>query len=458
MGVKLMPGIDFEDDPGGGYYDEPEPFTPPPPPPDSEPPPSGNSPYQSSVNYWALDNPQWSHYGTGTPENVNRAFTSFLGRPFDQTGVNPWANQTDFYKNIYNSEEAFNYRTRPRAPKPESGSGGGGNPQALWQQWSQANRARQSEPNSLVPFIEHLKANGINASLDQRNDGLHKGIMLNGQFIKLLDGYDNPIWLPGGDQPGGGPDVSSYMAQFSDPSTKLLEQYLTRQMATLSGQQAQQQQANATLKARMPDVQAATDRLIAYLNSRATQLQGAPYTGTEQEILRTQALEPIERDRTAANKRALEQIGARGLTPESGIALDLQNQVNSIFDRQRAGAQGELAYKTINEQRSRQQEAQQLLGLVPSVQRAAATGDLSFLEALDAAVNQPVQQAIGLAQTNQQLPSLALNDALRALGAGPDADKIYQQSLGLYNTQTQQSQQSQYALGQMLAYLLGDAF
>lgn len=257
---------------------------------------------------------------------------------------------------------------------------------------------------------------------------------------------------------GGGP-TSSYEAQFNDPSTKLLEQYLTQQMGALNAQQAAQEQANAGLRARMPDIQAATDRLVKYLNERATSLQGAPYTGTEQEILRTQMLEPIERDRTAANQRALQQIGGRGLTPESGISQELMNQVNSVFDRARAGAQGDLAYRTVNEQRSRQQEAQQLLAAVPQVQRAGATGDLSFLQALDAAVNQPAQQAIGLATANQRLPSMAMDDALRVMGLGGSSpDAVFQQAMGLYGAENQQQNQGSdwwQMLGSALPYLLG---
>lgn len=61
---------------------------------------------------------------------------------------------------------------------------------------------KQSDPAGWNQLADALKTEGYtNVTLDQRSDGLHKGIMDNGQFVKLADGNDNPIWLPGGDQP-----------------------------------------------------------------------------------------------------------------------------------------------------------------------------------------------------------------------------------------------------------------
>jgi hypothetical protein len=77
----------------------------------------------------------------------------------------------------------------PDLPLKQSGS------EAAWQQ-----------------LAKDMKAVGFNVTLDTRSDGLHKGIMLDGGFVKLADGYDNPIYLPGGETPtsGGGFDMSAY--------------------------------------------------------------------------------------------------------------------------------------------------------------------------------------------------------------------------------------------------------
>ena len=274
--------------------------------------------------------------------------------------------------------------------------------------------------------------------------------------------------VPGGLPPGGGgyrgapgdPGSyrSSYTSQFSDPSTQQFEGYLMQQMQALEAQRAQMAKQQGGFRDQQAAAQQSTDRLLKYLRERSGELQGPAYTGTEAEVLRTQMLDPIERDRTAANQRALQSIGARGLEPTSGIALQLQNEVNQGFDQRRASAQGDLAYRTINEQRSREQEAQALMGLIPQVQRASATGDLQFLQMLDQALNAPRQQGLQLSQMLYRLPAQAQNDALAAMGMGPGADSIFQQAMQLYGAQQNASNQnlSYYnMLGQMLPYLLG---
>jgi hypothetical protein len=55
-----------------------------------------------------------------------------------------------------------------------------------------------TNPLALLAIVEGLNQNNVNASLDTRADGLHKGIMLNGKFVKLLDGNDHWIWDEGG--------------------------------------------------------------------------------------------------------------------------------------------------------------------------------------------------------------------------------------------------------------------
>lgn len=251
---------------------------------------------------------------------------------------------------------------------------------------------------------------------------------------------------------------SSYTSQFSDPSTQQYEGYLTTQINALEAQRAAQARAQGGFRDQQAAAQQSTDRLLKFLRERAGELQGPAYTGTEAEVLRTQLLDPIERDRTAANQRALQSIGARGLEPTSGIALQLQNEVNQGFDQRRAAAQGNLAYRTINEQRSREQEAQALMGMIPQIQRAAASGDLQFLQMLDDALNRPRQQGLNLSQILYRLPAQAQTDALAAMGMGPGADSIFQQALQMYGAQQGASQQNlgwYHMLGQILPYLLG---
>lgn len=262
---------------------------------------------------------------------------------------------------------------------------------------------------------------------------------------------------------GGGPGdpgsiQSSYTAQFSDPSTHQFENYLTTQMQALEAQRAKQVNANTGLQGQMNQSGDSAKALVDYLTQRAGDLQKPAYTGTEQEILRTQALDPIERDRTAANQRALNNIGSRGFDPTSGIAQQLIGDVNQGYDQQRAAAQGDLAYKQINEQRSRAQEAQSLLAMIPQVQSGNAQQQLQFMQALDAAINKPREQGMALSQSLYRLPAQAQNDALAAMGMGPTGDQLFGQAMSMYQAQNQQQQQGAgyyQMLGQLLPYLLG---
>lgn len=79
-------------------------------------------------------------------------------------------------------------------------------------------KARQSEPQSLNQLVNMMKAEGYNVQLAAPSSGGYvKGIMLNGQFVKLLDGNDNWIWDAGGGAgsetgAGAGLDFASLMA------------------------------------------------------------------------------------------------------------------------------------------------------------------------------------------------------------------------------------------------------
>ena len=296
----------------------------------------------------------------------------------------------------------------------------------------------------------HTSASGNTAFVDVPGIGIV-------DVIGDVGGRNTREWQPPGSGGGGGGEPS-YAPAFDDPSSRFLEQYLSRQISDLEAQRGAQTQRTAAYQQRLPEIQQSVQRLIDLMNQRATGLRGPAYTGPEQEILRTGALDPIERDRQGARQRALEQIGARGMDPTSGVALQLLNDVDAHYDRLRAGAQNQLAYRQIQEQRSREQEAQQLLGSIPQLQRGAITGEQELLEALDAAANRPRERGAQYATQLQQLPSLALRDALATMGMGTGTNDLFNQSMGLYNVQQQRQQLRNAdleAIGQLLAMLSG---
>ena len=223
----------------------------------------------------------------------------------------------------------------------------------------------------------------------------------------------------GGPQPPSDPRWPAQPAQFTDPYTQQYEGVLGEQMTLLRMQQEEMRRAVEEARRRRAEADTRRATLETFINERVGKLKGPAYTGSEQEVLRTQLLDPIERDRSAAQRRALERISARGLTPESGIAADLQRLVDEEFNQMRTGAQGGLAQRQIEEQRSREQEAQQLLTFLMQLPDAATRGDLDFLNTVQGYVSQPGTQRIAVGDMLAELPTRRLNDALRVLGVGP---------------------------------------
>jgi hypothetical protein len=163
-----------------------------------------------------------------------------------------------------------------------------------------------------------------------------------------------------------------------------------------------------------------TANLEKYVNELIAQLKQPPFTGQQQEVLRTQALEPIERDRAAAHQRALNNIGARGMDPSSGIAQELLNSVDRGYDTSRAQAQNQLAYNTIGQQRTNQNDVLSLMQLL------------------------------------YQLPRNAQNDAISALNAGGvNPSSLFSNYAQLGMLQNSNSAANGQWLGQLLAYLMG---
>lgn len=238
--------------------------------------------------------------------------------------------------------------------------------------------------------------------------------------------------------------TSTYAGVFSDPLTKQYESLLQAQLGLYQQQQAAMQQAAQAAEQRRAATADAVKRMEAYMNQRVGQLQGPAYTGPEAEVLRTRLLDPLERDRTAAQRRALEQIGARGMDPSSGIAQQLLKDVNRYFDEARTREQGGFAQRQIEEERSRGQEAQQLLQYLAMLPDAQARGDLDFVAYLQNLIAHPGTQGLAVGQAMADLPGQRLNEALAALGIAPPisgANNSVAQLLQLLQSNRFQNQQ-----------------
>lgn len=144
-------------------------------------------------------------------------YQRYLGRSASDDEISWWidggGSLADIENGIKGSPEASQY-----AATQGGGTGGKSKYLDLWnqsgrdvQRFVQAMIQQQGltatqagDPAVLGRIAVALKSVGVNAELDSRTDGLHKGLMINGQFVKMLNGSDQWIYEPASSAGGGG--------------------------------------------------------------------------------------------------------------------------------------------------------------------------------------------------------------------------------------------------------------
>ncbi len=220
--------------------------------------------------------------------------------------------------------------------------------------------------------------------------------------------------------------------QFDDPYTQQLEELIRQNMQAI-----QQPQSNPGL-----------DQLLQFLNTQFTDLSTSPgYSPEDMALVRTQMLEPIERDRAAGRQRVEQRTAARGMLPSSGLhEQDLQEMVDRPADERRVQAQRDIA---INAMGQRRQDLAQALGLgklagidIPGIQRAEDQSRRS--------------EALNLSSLLYDLPNRAQQNALSVINGSPGPGDLFNQSIALQQQQQQQqalNAQKWAQIGQLIAGL-----
>jgi hypothetical protein len=220
--------------------------------------------------------------------------------------------------------------------------------------------------------------------------------------------------------------------QFDDPYTKQLEDLVRQNLTAI-----QQPQANPAL-----------DQLTQFLNSRFTELSQSPgYSPEDLALIRTQMLEPIERDRAANRDRVLQRTASRGMLPSSGLhEQDLQEFVDRPAMEARTAAQRDLAINAIGQRRN---DLNQALGLgkmagidIPGLQRSEDQSRRS--------------EALNLSSLLYDLPNRAMQQANSVIAGSPGPQDLFSQALQLQQSQQQQqamNAQKWAQIGQLIAGL-----
>lgn len=133
--------------------------------------------------------------------------------------------------------------------------------------------------------------------------------------------------------------------QFTDPIASYLEQFAQKRASERENPSAGSGQA----------------LLEEALRNISAQFGKGGFTPGENEVFQTQALDPLERLRTARKQQVLQQLAQRGIPQSSGVAIQMLADVDRQFDAQRATTQRSLAGQAAQETQARMLQAVQLL-------------------------------------------------------------------------------------------------
>ncbi len=104
------------------------------------------------------------------------------------------------------------------------------------------------------------------------------------------------------------------------------------------------------------------------LKEMAEKFRNGGYTNEELELFQTQALDPVERLRTARKQQVMQEISRRGIAPSSGVAQSMLADVDRQFDAMRAQQQTQLGTQAAGERRGRMLQALELLSGLASTE------------------------------------------------------------------------------------------
>lgn len=236
-------------------------------------------------------------------------------------------------------------------------------------------------------------------------------------------GGGQPSGQPSNQAPNqGGTPRTTVPAQFDDPITSFIEQFAQRRAQDRENPPADSGQA--LLEQALRDI--------------AAQFGSGGFTNAEQEIYQTQAIDPIEQLRQARKQQVMHDLSRRGIAPNSGVAIQMLQDVDRQFDAMRTQTQAGLAGQFGQERVSRMLQS---LGLL---------GNLAGTE------NQRLNEAFQYRTVPLNLADRSFNQAFQMYNAAGNPLSLINPLLQLGGLQQGRSDSSQEMLG-YLAYLLSNS-
>lgn len=341
-----------------------------------------------------------------------------------------------------------------------------------------------SSPEALGALEAELARYGIRLQKD--SNGVIRGRLYlpDGTVVDVVPpgGWGQPWqWIvrgtggsSGGTNTGAmGPGINLPGNQYSDEYTQLLEELAKSRIAMLQQpwndpyraqyMAAMQKRADELASGLEPSYQ----QLLKRLEQRFNDLQGPGYTGAENEVIRTQSLDPLERDRAAAKKRVIERMAAAGHTMESGVMQMALLEVDKAFDSDRGATQNALAMDDLQRREGRQQRADMISEAMYKIPRDRALERLDLFGALEQIENLMRQEEQFRSREQLSLAGMLadtgpnrLQLAMQAAGMGGNYQPMSSMLMGLAGLNQQASLMNQQnrsgwlrGLGSTLYYL-----
>lgn len=327
------------------------------------------------------------------------------------------------------------------------------------QAWLRSQLSGVSSPQALAALETQLNQRGIRLQKDSFGNVRGRLYMPDGSTVDVVNQWGQPwTFIDRGKSTGG---VSTPGDQYSDPYTRLLEQLFKSRLGgmdpnrqanidALNNRAAQLQQGNSLLTQQMD-----------YLQKRFQDLQGPGYTGAENEVIRTSALDPIESDRTQAKKMLANQLAAKGHRPGSGVYEAAMLELDNQFNKLRGGTQAQLTGNELARRENRNQRAEAISGTLASIPEERNRELLDVMNAIDKLSRLTATEEDAYARELSNLGPERLQLAMQASNAGgvtpSSLGSLLTQIAGLnqngqaYNAQNSQALWS--GLGQLAAII-----
>lgn len=410
---------------------------------------------------------QTGQNGTGQPQDTGQQTTQNQP-PYQNTdwwGTQGVASSDIFDTNTGQLKTGWQ-RTGKGYERTTGGTGWDMDPKGNFQNWFLQNTSSLAPSGkaleSLAPYLSKF---GIKLGARNASGMIDTIITPDGRAWDVIesatmDGGKRWQWIPAGGSGGSTGGGTNYGGvgggqlpgnQYSDPYTRMLEDLIKSRIGMLQQpindpNRAMYEQAMKDRANQLGMGNQQLTQLMDYLQKRFTELQGPGYTGAENEVIRTGALDPIETDRQAARKRVMERLSARGLTPDSGIAQQALMEVDKQFDAMRGVTQNTLTTNDLARREDRQQRAGTIGAQMVDINDARSREQLDVFQALDllsSTMRDEEQarsrEAIGYAGGLNDLSAQRLQLAMQAAGMGGNPSSLLSGLTGIANMNMQQS-------------------